>query len=297
MQQAEAREGGFIVVHRRLRSSPLWLAMTGMERLVLLEVLFAANWKPTRIMHAGQWHVVNRGELIDSERTLASKAGVKRKVVRNAITKMLLDDGETGGNGPFLASRYIGAPSVLAVCSDEKKGPAKGPTRPPGLRVLTVRRYCEYQDVTPDRGPELDLKRAHRGAQEGPRKGPARARSEQVEQEEPGEPPPPPTPSWTPEQVAAAAAADPDGLWEWLQTARDRRGILREAHRPKTWTTWCRTQAAELLADVEPRIGYAYCLFLDDKTFAPKGWPSQVFMSPNVFTSRIPALINAPEKP
>lgn len=290
MQQADAREGGFIVLHRKLRSSPLWLAMTGMERLVLVEVLFSANWKPTRILHAGQWHVVNRGELIDAERTLAQKAKVDRHVVRNAIAKMLSDDGEAGGNGPFLAVRHLGAQLEPNSSPNPKMGPRSGP----GLRVLIVRKYGEYQDVTPDKGPELGLRRA----QNSPRLRPTRARSEPVEPREQGEPPPPPTP-WTPDQTAAAAAVDPDRVWGVFQTLRDDRPAAdtlrccpRENERPADWVDWLRAVAAELLVDVEWRIAIAYKRYLADDTLrvAKKipPWPTPAFMQEGIWRSRVP---------
>jgi hypothetical protein len=128
------REGGFIVVHRKLRSSRLYRSLTGEQRSVFHSVLLLANWKPDAILVAGKWHEVKRGELAHSLETIACEAAVSVKVVRSALTKMFADDRSVGGRGPFLTERYVGT--------------EEGTPR----RVLTVVNYDEYQSLGHDRG-------------------------------------------------------------------------------------------------------------------------------------------------
>jgi hypothetical protein len=127
------REGGFIVVHRRLRSSRLYRSLTGEQRVVFYTVLLLANWKPDAIV-AGKWHAVQRGELAHSLETIAGESGVSVKVVRSTLAKMFADDRSVGGRGPFLSERYVGT--------------EEGTPR----RVLTIVRYDEYQSLGHDTG-------------------------------------------------------------------------------------------------------------------------------------------------
>jgi hypothetical protein len=162
----EDREGGFIVVHRRLRSSRLYRSLTGEQRSVFHSVLLLANWKPDAILVAGKWHEVKRGELAHSLETIAGEAAVSVKVVRSALTKMFADDRAVGGRGPFLTERYVGT--------------EEGTPR----RVLTVVNYDEYQSLGHDTGTALGTS----GARPGHDTGTTGAPREPVEPDQPLKP-------------------------------------------------------------------------------------------------------------
>jgi hypothetical protein len=110
-------------------------------------VLILANWKDGAVLYAGRWHPVRRGELAHSLETIAEEAAVSAKVVRSAVKKFLIDDTQTGGNGPFISVRWTGT----------KEGT--------GLRILTVRNYERWQDP-----------RTYEGTAQGTPEGEARAR-------------------------------------------------------------------------------------------------------------------------
>jgi hypothetical protein len=153
----DLREGGFIVLHRRIRSWPLWHFMSAEQRMVWVQILLDANWKDSEAWDGAERFVVKRGQMIHSENTIAASAGVSRKVVRTAIAKLITEG---------------------AVDRKPALGRAHGP------HLLTVVNYSKYQDYSDEAGPQSGQERA----KDGPSEGPARALSEQVEQEEPVEP-------------------------------------------------------------------------------------------------------------
>lgn len=157
------REGGYIKLHRRLKSWPLWQHMTALQRSVVVEILISANWK-ARDTWIG---TVGRGELAQSEETLAREAKVSRKVVRQTIA-LLVSEG-------FLARRSGGD---RATTGNEKGRPqGRNPT------VLTVVNYERYQggDFTEDQNEGQPR------ASTGPAEGQPRAPLEEGEEREEGE--------------------------------------------------------------------------------------------------------------
>lgn len=164
------REGGFVAVHRRLRSSPVFRSLSAPQRSVFLTILLLANWKEGRFLRGGAWIVVHRGELAHSLETIADEAAVSVKVVRTTLAKLMSDDSSTGGNGPFLTGRWTGTE----------------PGR--GLRVLRVEKYAEYQDVGGGRGTEPGTEPGTEGAREGHASGTEGAPIEPREPREPVEP-------------------------------------------------------------------------------------------------------------
>jgi hypothetical protein len=160
------REGGFIVIHRRVRSSRLYRSLTAEQKGVFLTLLLLANWREDAIFRSGNWHKVARGELAHTEETIADEAGCSRKVVRTTLAKMMADDTSAGGRGPFIKTRWTGPASGL------------------GLRILIICRYSEYQDVNDNVGPDLGTHRAR----VGPGLGPGGAPREQVQPEEQDQP-------------------------------------------------------------------------------------------------------------
>lgn len=170
------REGGFFVTHRRLWSSPVYMSLTGEQRSVFHTLLYLANWKDNPVMLFGEWHTIKRGELFHSLSTIAKASNVSIKVVRGAIEKLLADDSQIGGRGPFLRERTIFA----------KKGTTEGTTEGKAHRVLTIVNYCEYQDIPEMEGTPKGTPKGTEGAHEGHRRGTEGAPNEQREQGEQG---------------------------------------------------------------------------------------------------------------
>ena len=159
---AAGREGGWVAVHRRLRSSELYRSLTAEQRSVFVTLLLLANWADRPAFLGRTWVTILRGELAHSLVTIAADAAVSVKVVRTTITKLMADDSPAGGRGPFLGERYTGT----------DKGT--------GYRILRVLRYDEYQSQAADEGTPMGMP----GARQGHTTGTAGAPREQVEQEE-----------------------------------------------------------------------------------------------------------------
>lgn len=136
-------EGGFISLHRRIEDWPLWRAFSAEQRMVVVDLLLHANWKASFVWDGAKRVEVKRGELIDSERTLAKRAKVGRKVVRTVLRQLEADQ--------FLAQR-----------------------KAQHFRVIFVIKYDIYQRANGGQAQDP--------AQPRPSPGPAPARSEQGEQ-------------------------------------------------------------------------------------------------------------------
>jgi hypothetical protein len=133
----DQREGGFIVLHRRIESWPLYESMNGEQRHVITTLLLAANWKPGSFWYGKTQIFVGRGELALAEETIAQRAGSSRKVVRNVLAKL-----EAEG---FLSRKKV-----------HESGQC--PT------VITIKNYDEYQRID------------EKGARGGPEVGPDRTK-------------------------------------------------------------------------------------------------------------------------
>lgn len=166
---ADAREGGFIVLKRRVRSSDLWRSLRADQRGVFVTLLLLANWKPSKGRWRDQWFEVGRGELYHSLEEIAAEANVSVKVVRTTLVALMADDRVAGGNGPVITERY----------PISGTGPGTGP------RVLTIVNYAKYQDITDDSGTDSGTEQARVGHGSGTE----RAEREPVEPYEPVEPP------------------------------------------------------------------------------------------------------------
>lgn len=147
------RERGFIVIHRRIQSWPLWLAMTSSQRMVWMQMLLAANWAPSEIWVSGQRVAVPRGSFVDSQETIAADAQVSRKVVRQTTCHL-----EAEG-------------AITRATVGHQKGR--------GVILTTIVNYEKYQNKTDAEGRGWAAERAADGAAAGPREGHGRAPSEQ----------------------------------------------------------------------------------------------------------------------
>lgn len=85
------REGGFIKLHRRLRSWPLWRSMTANQRMVWIEILMLANWADDEFWYGTTRVTVKRGQLAHSEDAIAKGAKVGRQIVRDTIAKLIAE--------------------------------------------------------------------------------------------------------------------------------------------------------------------------------------------------------------
>lgn len=86
------RAGGFIAIHRRIESWPLWQAMSGEHRSVWLSLLLAANWKDSEVWVRSGRLVVKRGQALIAQRTLADRARASHRSVRTAL-RLLTQEG------------------------------------------------------------------------------------------------------------------------------------------------------------------------------------------------------------
>lgn len=161
------RGGGHIKLHRQVETWPLWQAMTALQRMVWVQVLFAANWKPSKAWVSGKTVEIPRGSFIEGQDSIATRAGVSRKVVRQTYEHLLSE----------------GALTQAVI----------GHQQGHGVVLTTVVNYSEYQDA-----PEREGRRRAAG---GPQEGHGRAPSEEgeaveaVKQETPTPPAPAPAPS------------------------------------------------------------------------------------------------------
>jgi hypothetical protein len=127
----EKREGGFIKIHRRIMSWPLYRYMSGEQRIVVIHLVLLANWQPGDFWYAGHKVSIGRGELAHSLQAIAADAGVSVKVVRTAICR-LKSDGFLTERYPLMSGR---GPRIITICNydqyqtlDEIKGTKKART-------------------------------------------------------------------------------------------------------------------------------------------------------------------------
>jgi hypothetical protein len=153
------RERGFIVLHRRLQSWPLWKAMTGNQRIVWVQMLLAANWSESEVWISGKRVVIPRGSFIDTQETIAKDAGVSRKVVRQTTIHLEAE----GAISRAAAGLQMGH----------------------GVILTTIVNYGKYQDVSDPGGRDWAAEGAAERATRGPEEGRGRAPSEQDQPEEP----------------------------------------------------------------------------------------------------------------
>jgi hypothetical protein len=139
----------------------LWLGLTSGQRCVLIAVIEMACWKPSRFWSrtARVEIEVPRGSFVATQETIASRAGVTRKVARGALEQL-----EAAG---FLNRQII------------------GPQRGHGVTLLTIVNYDRYQGADEVVGQRSGHQRDSKGVTKGVTKG---ALLEQGEQGEQGEP-------------------------------------------------------------------------------------------------------------
>jgi hypothetical protein len=147
----DGREGGFIKLHRRLESWPLWQSMTALQRMVWIQILLSANWKDGEGWHGTRRYIIRRGQTSASEEEISRRARVSRRVVRDAFAK-LLKEGAIG----------------------REKVPLEG--QAPYL--VTVRNYDKFQSTEEEEGPRS----GQEGTKVGPSSGPDRALIEEGEE-------------------------------------------------------------------------------------------------------------------
>ena len=132
--------GGYIKLWRKLEQ---WLRERGAtpaQKWTTVEMLFMANWRD----ESG----VPRGSFASSERDIADRAQVSRKVVRATQSLLLQGDEE----GPFIAINRAHTRAHLSSIytvrnydkyqgNDDEQGPPKGPpVVPPGPTLLVLKK-------------------------------------------------------------------------------------------------------------------------------------------------------------
>lgn len=164
MSGSDQREGGFVVLHRRIESWPLYQSLGAAQRHVITTVILAANWKASSFWYGPTQIHVNRGELAMAEQTIAKRAGTSRKVVRGVLSKL-----EAEG---FISRKKV-HPS------------GQCPT------VITIKKYDEYQSITDEEGQPKGQRRARGGPERGPdrTKGTSGTSKPVVPEEAPAAPP------------------------------------------------------------------------------------------------------------
>lgn len=101
---------------------------------------------------------------------------------------------------------------------------------------------------------------------------------------------PPTPPDYTPPPPTKLAVVEEkkpteDDFWAWSQVARARMGLPPEPARPKKLEKWHEAAEPKHGADA---LMHSYERYLEDDHFRETGWPMAVFISPLVFTSRLP---------
>lgn len=199
----DGREGGFIKLHRRVKSWPLWKAMSCAQRAVWIELLFSANWKDEEAWYGSRRYVVRRGQLAHSEAEIAKRAKVGRQVVRDTFVRLTAEGAVT-------------------------REPAMAGTQVPWL--TTIINYEKFQGSDEDENPQANQSRT---SEEPARNQPGTPREEEEEEEEgktaPGsasapppkpDPKPPPPTAELPLLGASAAPPAPRPAAERASTAR-----------------------------------------------------------------------------
>jgi hypothetical protein len=138
---------GYVLLARKIRRSPLWLALKATHRIVMIELLLQAQFKDGKVARNGEILDLKRGQIATSYQQIVddiSDKDITVKVVRNAIEKLVKYD--------FLAK-------------DEAKSRAKK-----GL-LLTVVNYDVYQDSENYKGKVSGKEEGKEGAERGQSKG------------------------------------------------------------------------------------------------------------------------------
>jgi hypothetical protein len=167
------REAGFVVLHRRIGSWPLWRSLRAEQRHVVTTILLLANWAPGSFWYGTTEVKVGRGELAHSLEAIAEAAGTSTKIVRTVVAKLVSEG--------FLGTR-------------------PGTESGTGPRVLIVRNYDRYQSPGDETGAPPGTASGTARAQRGHGVGTAGALREPEQPEEQEQP------------TSVARASEPDAV-------------------------------------------------------------------------------------
>lgn len=84
--------GGYVMLARKIRGSPLWKSLKATHRIVLIELLLQAQFQDNEVARNGEILFLKRGQVATSYQQLVndiSDKDVTVKVVRNAIEKLV----------------------------------------------------------------------------------------------------------------------------------------------------------------------------------------------------------------
>lgn len=148
--------GGYVMIARQVRKSPLWLSLKCAHRMVMMEILLQAQWQDGEVVRNGEIIPLKRGQVATSYQQLVDDIADKDvtiKIVRTAIDKM--------ERSQFLAK-------------DEAVQRAKK-----GL-LLTVVKYDFFQSPDNYKGRVEDSEKDKAKAEQGQSKGRVRAINNKV---------------------------------------------------------------------------------------------------------------------
>jgi hypothetical protein len=149
---------GWVKIWRAILRNPLYRAMSGRERNVLITCVLLANWQDRKwfCKVLGQEVIIPRGSFVATQASIGEEANDTRKVVRGALEKM------TGGR--FIRIRPLEQlldEGVSEGVSDFRQKKARVQRR---VSLYVVVNYCKWQDE--------GQTRANDGATRGPLEGP-----------------------------------------------------------------------------------------------------------------------------
>ncbi len=78
---------GWIKLHRKLLSNPVWLSCNASQKIVLITILLKANHIEKKWLWKGEEFEAKPGQLITSLESLSKDSGVKKQSVRSSLVK------------------------------------------------------------------------------------------------------------------------------------------------------------------------------------------------------------------
>jgi DNA replication protein DnaD len=162
------RQEGFVVLHRRIQTWPLWQAMRLDQRMIWVELILAANWKASEVWVRGGRLIVQRGQVLLDQRAFAARIGASRQNVRTVL-KLLTQEGAiqltltrtiTGKKATLVTivnyEKYQDVPE-----REEKRGrrsqPGPNPIRTKGTTFLPDPEISSTASPSDDRGEEEQI--------------------------------------------------------------------------------------------------------------------------------------------
>lgn len=110
-EQPEQPQGGFIVIWREIRDSWVW-GLPAIQRLIAIELLIEANWRPRRVVTRKGSVMIPRGSCIIGTSEFADRIGVSRQQLRTALINLR--------NGGFLTSKSTNRGTLVSIVNYDR---------------------------------------------------------------------------------------------------------------------------------------------------------------------------------